>query len=286
MLRLLFKNGKTNSVAPKNELDTTIQSDIILNNMNPFRIIILSLLSISLLLLLYVIFILVPERQTEYAQYQSTVQMTRFTERQEAHQARMDQIAPLNKDQEITTAIDEVKEAELKREAALAEAEERNIIAQARAKEEQALAEVKAAEEAKRAEEEKNTAQGFEVIGQITSYDQEWASLVIRPTEGAIITNGLRIAIMQQEGIVCEGMIDGKDEPSGQYIASLLPGKIGNSDPKPPVIGDKVIVSPFESSKDIRTSTEDAPAAQASPTGPAPQQQSLPEIDATLVPIQ
>ncbi len=252
--------------------------------MNPFRIIILSLLSISLLLLLYVIFILVPERQTEYAQYQSTVQMTRFNERQEAHQVRMNQIAPLNNEQGIADAIDEVKESELKREAALAEAEERNIIAQARAKEEKALAEAKAAEEAKQAE--KNTAQGFEIIGQISSYDQEWASLVIMPVEGAIITEGLRIAIMQQEGIICEAMVDGKDEPSGQFIASLLPGKIGNSEPKPPVIGDKVIVSPFESSKDIRTSTEEAQAAPVSPTGPAAQQQSLPEIDATLVPIQ
>ncbi|MFI3243243.1 MAG: hypothetical protein R3Y56_03200 [Akkermansia sp.] len=253
--------------------------------MNPFRIIILTLLSISLLLMLYVIFILVPERQTEYAQYQSTVQMTRFTERQEAHEARMNQIAPLNKNQDITDAIDEVKESELKREAALADAEERKIIAEARAKEEQALAQAKAAEDAKRAKEDANKAQGFEVIGQIASYDKEWASLVITPSEGALITEGLRIAIMQQEGIVCEAMVDGKDAPSGQYIASLLPGKIGNSDPKPPVVGDKVIVSPFESSKDIRTSTDDAPAAPSTPNGPSAQQQSLPEIDATLVPI-
>ncbi len=176
----------------------------------------------------------------------------------------------------MNSALDEVKASDLKREAALAEAEERNIIALAQAKEEQALAEAKAAEEKEKAQQ---TEQGFEVIGQVSSYDANWASIIVKPADGAIITEGLRIAIMQQQGIICEALIDGKDEPSGQYMASILPGKIGNSEPQPPVAGDKVIVSPFESSKDIRTGSGTTPVA------PASTQDGIPDIDATLVPI-
>lgn len=241
--------------------------------MNPFRIILLSLLSISLLLMLYVIFILVPERQAEYAQYQSTVQMTRYNELNEAHQARLEQIAPRTPSNQVETALNEVKESELKREAALADAEERRIIALARAKEEQAIAEAKKAEE-----EEQAKYKGIEVIGQIVSYDAEWASLVIIPREGAIVNDGLCVAVMQQEGIICEAIIDGKDEPSGQYIASMRLDNIGNKSPKSPQAGDKVIISPFESSADIRNATQDNSMPTTTP-------QALPDIDATLVPI-
>lgn len=246
--------------------------------MNPFRIIILVLLTLSLITMLYVIGIVIPEQQSEYKQYQSTLQMARFNERNEAHQAHLNRIAPLNEGGDVKAAIDEVKQAQLEREAALAEAEERNIIAAARDKEEKAAAEAAAA-----AERERAAASAFEIVGQVASYDKEWASILITPVEGAVINDGLRIAVMQQSGVICEAMVDGKDEPSGQIIASVLPGKIGNAEPKSPVVGDKVIVSPFESSADIRTSGDGADATITPAAVPA--SEGLQDVEGTLVPL-
>lgn len=255
-----------------------LNSVILAINMNPFRIIILLLLTISLGMMGYIVLVVIPDRQTEYAQYQSTLQMARFNERNDAHQARMDQIAPRTEGGDLKTASDELAQAQLAREAALAEAEERNIIAAARAKEEQAAAEAAAA-----AEREKKATQGFEMIGEVVSYDKEWATIIINPIQGAIITNGLRIAVMQQAGIICEATVDTKDEISGQIIATMQMSKIGNTEPKSPAMGDKVIVSPFESSADIRNAGDSYP--DTSTPVATPVSEGLQDVEGTLVPL-
>lgn len=246
--------------------------------MNPFRIIILLLLSISLCMMCYIILVVIPDRQTEYAQYQSTLQLARFNERNDAHQARMNQIAPRTEAGDLKAASEEVAQAQLAREAALAEAEERNILAAARAKEEQAAAEAAAA-----AEREKQASQGFEMIGEVASYDEEWATIIINPSAGAIVTAGLRIAIMQQAGIICEATVDTKDEISGQIIATMQTSKIGNTTPKSPAIGDKVVVSPFESSADIRNADDSYP--DSGTPAAIPVSEGLQDVEGTLVPL-
>lgn len=249
--------------------------------MNPFRIITLVLLSLALAMMFYVVVILVPNQQAEYAQYQSTQQMNRFVAKNEAHQARMDQIVPQAQQDSVQVALEEAKAQQEERELALAEAEEKALIVAAQAQEAQAAQVTPAATPDVTVSDDgiasPMAATENEILGNVAFYDKNWASLMILPTEGRTLEKGLVIAVRRNQGIICEATIDGKDEPSGQYIA-IIKANTMNEGKLEPEESDEVIISPFKSSDELMQ--------DASPSSiPAPKKDGLQEIDAPLVPV-
>ena len=251
--------------------------------MNPFRIAILILLSLSLGLLFYIVAFFIPQRQENFAHYQTTARVTEFELRNSEHEARMKAIAS-------SSPLDEAKkhaeEAAKLRRAEIALAEERSVLASALKKEQEAKAAPTPAVAPEPAAEPVQV-----IIGEVVSYDPQWSSLMIKPNEGVTVEKGTRIAIRRNEGIIQEGNIDGKDQVSGQLAASLIPQSIGgNAEAYQVKIGDQVIISPFKSSQELLHGSSMSPGSSSPqadyPKHPGTQGPShLPDVAVPFTPV-
>ena len=106
------------------------------------------------------------------------------------------------------------------------------------------------------------------------------------------------IAVRRGDYVVCEAVIDGRDEESGQVSATIKQAVFGASGSTPenlptPQVGDEVIPTPFLSGSELRREQSglDAVPAAAEEGGSAPQASgeapagALPEVEGGLVPL-
>lgn len=280
--------------------------------MNRFRVAVITLLLLAVGIMYYAVAVVVPRQQSRYDQYLGEQRERELAFRSEEYR-RMTAAPEVQEAQSVADARAKGEEAEAKRQQALREAEESNVIAEARRKEEAAVAEAAAADAA-----------APKPIGLVTSYSADWNALMINPVTDAPIALGTVVAVRRDNVIIGEAVVEAQDE-SGQLSATLKETDMAQSaataERAKPQVGDQVILSPFPSSRELRSGGSAAgmlvdttlPVAESAerPVLPEPGSdasrtpgideskieqpreavpaggaaQGLPEIDATLVPI-
>lgn len=218
-----------------------------LARMNGFRVTILVLFCLTVGLMFYAVTVVIPGRQEQYELYRTMQKSNEYRQRNAEHLARMEQLGPDVEAPEVSTARSEAEEGERKRQQEINEAEESSVLASARRKEEERTARAAAEEAAAPA-----------ALGRVASFNREWNSILFTP-EGAKtpLNDGLVIAVRRGDYIVCEAVIDGRDEESGQVSATVKQAIFaanGNApqDTPTPAAGDEIILSPFLSGRDLR----------------------------------
>lgn len=249
--------------------------------MNGFRVTILVLFCLTVGLMFYAVTVVLPQQQAQYNVYQTTMKSKEYEQRDYDHRLRMEQLSPETDAPAVESARTEAEESERRREQALNEAEESSLIASAKRKQEER--EAKAAAEAAREEAEQTS-----VLGVVKAFDAEWNVILFAPQADTPISNGLVVAVRRGENILCEAVVDGRDEQSGQVSASVKQANFGASMshievPKPQE-GDEIIISPFPSSKDLRLQDGNF-GASGQGAAPQPSDNALPEVDTPLTPI-
>lgn len=279
--------------------------------MNRFRVAVMTLLLLAVGIMYYAVAVVVPRQQSRYDQYLGEQRERELAFRSEEYR-KMTEAPEVQEAQSVADARAKGEEAEAKRQQALREAEESNVIAEARRKEEAAVAEAAAADAA-----------APKPIGLVTSYSADWNALMINPVTDAPIALGTVVAVRRDNVIIGEAVVEAQDE-SGQLSATLKETDMAQgaaAERAKPQVGDQVILSPFPSSRELRSGESaagmlvdttlpvaasaerpvlpepgsDAPRTpgideskieqprEAVPAGESAQ--GLPEIDATLVPI-
>lgn len=257
--------------------------------MNGFRITLLVLLALALGLMFYVVAVLLPARQEQYELHLTTQKISEYEQRNAEHRARLEQFSEDAEAPEVASARNAAEESARKQEQELTEAEESSVLAAARRQEEARRAK-QAAEQAAQAPSLDPAVAAAnakaEYIGKVMAYDPEWSFLMFSDEGKTPVAPDLIVAVRRGDYILCEAKVDNKDEESGQWCATVKtvvhdPSK---GMPKPendkPVVGDDVVVSPFESSSDLRAA--EAPAAPAPAEAPAAEVQ---QVEAELVPM-
>lgn len=207
--------------------------------MNAFRAIVLLLLVAVVGLMFYIVTVFLPDQQKRYDVYQAVSKQKEKDALQEAHENRLKALAA---DAESEQEAQARKEAESRAEQLkqqLNEAEEQSVIAAAKRKEEAAQARAAAAE-----------ANKPKALGAVSSFDAEWNALMFTPAPDAEVTVGMTIAVNREGKMVCEAVVDNRDEQSGQFSATVKPIKMSDNAGIPaenfiPRAGDGVIVSPL-----------------------------------------
>ena len=209
--------------------------------MNGFRITLLVLLCLAIGLMFYVVACVIPAQQEAYQIYQTNRQIDQYNLLNEQHQARMKELAPENEADKVAAARQAAEKAQQERQQKITEAEEAGVLAAARRKQE--------AEMVQKADDELSAQAA---IGLVTSYSKDWNSILFKPVTNSPITNGLIIAIRRDNNLVAEAEVDNIDTESGQVSAQLKPAEMGDAATMTPEVGDQVVVSPYESSRDLR----------------------------------
>lgn len=227
-----------------------------LARMNGFRVTILVLFCLTVGLMFYAVTVVIPGRQEQYELYRTMQKSNEYRQRNAEHLARMEQLGPDVEAPEVSNARSEAEEGERKRQQEINEAEESSVLASARRKEEERTARAAAEEAAAPA-----------ALGRVASFNREWNSILFTP-EGAKtpLNDGLVIAVRRGDYIVCEAVVDGRDEESGQVSATVKQAIFaanGNvpQDTPTPAAGDEIILSPFLSGRDLRDDNEHFGAA-------------------------
>lgn len=261
--------------------------------MNGFRLTLLILLCLVVGLMAYVVFVVLPERESDYRMYNISQRNALYERQDAAHQEQVSRYGADVEDPDVATARHEAAESDRKAEIAVNEAEERLVIEEAKRKE--------AATLARQAQEE---AKAPKALGRVASYNPEWNSILIEPLSAEPINEGLVVGIRRKGVIIAEAQVDYIDE-SGQIGAVLkaatfskAKGEGIEADNFIPAVGDEVIVTPFATASELRgTGAYGLPGADvpafSSPLPPAPSSPypgaasdtGLPEIDATLTPL-
>ncbi len=251
--------------------------------MNGFRVTILVLFCLTVGLMFYAVTVVLPAQQERYNVYQAAEKSKEYELREYDHRLRMEQLAPETDTPEVKNARESAEESERQREQAINEAEEISVIASARRKQEER--EAQAAAEAAREEQNQPIS-----LGTVKAFDAEWNVILFLPQADTPVSEGLEIAVRREGKLICEAVVDGKDEQSGQVSAAIKQADFGATMPgveiPEPQVGDEVIISPFESSKQLRLQNVDnfgtpdrQPASQTT-------DKQLPEVEATLTPIE
>lgn len=246
--------------------------------MNAFRVTILALLVLTVGLMFYAFVVLIPARQQQYDMYHTQLKINEYEKRQMEHEARMARLETDVDTPEMAAARAAAEAEDKKSEDEVTAAEENSVIASAKRRQE--MEETAAADDGDDSQ--------AAVLGSVTAYLEEHAVVLFKAAGHTPVKEGLLIALRREDYIVCEAMVDGVDEESGQYTAAVKQVKFGgvedpaaeaNRKPRP---GDEVIVSPFMSGRDLRLEAGDIPEMNTQPTA-APQE--LPEVDAEFTPV-
>lgn len=249
--------------------------------MNGFRVAILVLLCLVVGLMAYVVFEVLPDRQTDYNLYNMARKNAGYDLQEEAHRERLDRYGDAT-DPDLQAAQNLIEENERKAEIAVNEAEEKAVIE-----------EVKRREETERALAAQGAAPKEESLGRVASYNEEWRSILVEPLSNQPISTGLVVAVRRDGRIVCEATVDILDE-SGQFGASIKDAVFSqsvdinaDSDMFTPKVGDEVIISPFPTASQLRSETSPslAPGDTVQPTTTPIAPEGKPEIDAVLTPV-
>ncbi len=252
---------------------------VILVRMNGFRVTILVLFCLTVGLMFYAVAVVLPNQQERYSLYQTTMKNREYEQRDDEHRVRMEQLAPESEAPEVESARNAAEESERQREQALNEAEESSVIASAKRKQEEREAR-QAAQTVRENDEEQIR------LGTVKGFDAEWNALLFAADADTPVANGLEIAVSREGKIICEAVVDGRDEESGQFSATVKQVELGAAlrqmELPTPSAGDMVIVSPFLSGKQLRVQNNHF-GTSSQPSTPA--EQPLPEVEASLTPV-
>lgn len=224
-----------------------------LSRMNGFRITILVLFSLTVALMFYAVTVVIPARQDQYDMYRTMQRSSAYDQRNAEHRARMEQLGPDVEAPEVSEARSEAEEAERKRQQEITEAEESSVLAAARRKEEERAAR-DAAEEAA----------APTPIGRITSYNEEWTSFLFQPSGNSPLNDGLAVDVYRGKQLVCEAVVDGRDEESGQVSATVKPvviSALAGAQKLTPAAGDTVVISSMADARSNMSADENFGAA-------------------------
>lgn len=224
-----------------------------LARMNGFRITILVLFSLTVALMFYAVTVVIPARQEQYELYHTMQRSNEYQQRNAEHRARMEQLRPEVETPEVSEARNEAEESERKRQQEINEAEESSVLAAARRKEEERAAR-EAAEEAA----------APTPIGRVTSYNEEWTSFLFTPAVNTPMNDGLAIDVYRGKQLVCEAVVDGRDEESGQVSATVKPviiSALGGAQKLTPAAGDTVVISAMADARGGMNANDDFGAA-------------------------
>lgn len=249
-----------------------------LARMNGFRVTILVLFCLTVGLMFYAVTVVIPGRQEQFELYRTMQKSNEYQQRNAEHRARMEQLGPDVEAPEVSDARSAAEESERQRRQELNEAEESSVLAAARRKEEERAAR----EAAERAAEE---AAAPAKLGQVASYSAEWSSILFTPSSATPMNDGLAIAVMRGKQLVCEAVVDGRDEESGQVSATVKPLVMKNYggaaiQQLTPAPGDVVILSPFAAAADALSAQSRATEGFSLPSAaPAPEGNAAPAAD-------
>ncbi len=270
--------------------------------MNPFRVILLVILSLSLAMMFYMVVFYLPQQKADYKVYQSMTQISHLQNRHQAHEDRMDRLAAkpaVTEENQLSLAQQEAQLAATEQQRLLIEAEERLVVAEARAREAQ-LAEQQQRQdrEQQRIEREKSAAQAATgiggpsiVIGDVHSYDAQWCILTVTPHSAedlGELKSGQRLMVKRGEGLICEAVVESADTNAGLIIANVKQETLNPIANVLPEAGDKVVAITQRNA--AVTWPDPTPAAQqALPQPPADQtntaeDKELHEVELPLVP--
>ncbi len=235
--------------------------------MNGFRITILVLLALAVGALLWIVTIFQSKQEENYEAYRASVKQTERQQRLDAHQDKMRQIGPREE-----TGSESLAAAKAAQERQVTSAEESNVLAAGERKDADRVAEAAAAEAA-----------APKALGRVASYDREWGSIMVEPLTNEPMPAGMRVALRRNNVIICEAEV-GERDLSGQVSATVIQtqftqGSGSVSDDKfIPQEGDQVIISPYPSSRELRTDAGTATEMGGFPTVPASPKASEPSI--------
>lgn len=224
-----------------------------MGRMNGFRVTILVLLCLAVGLMFYVVAYMIPQQQERYDAYQAAQSQDAYQQRKDEHQRRMEELDPEHESDAVAEARAAAEKAQQERLKKLTEAEESSVLADARRKQEETMAQ--------KADEEVDESRP---IGLVTSYNQEWNSVLFKPVTQSPINIGLVVALRRDNNIVCEAEVDNVDQESGQVSAQIKQSHFSSAadggavqdgllpEDKMPAVGDEVIITPFETVRDLR----------------------------------
>ncbi len=272
--------------------------------MNPFRVILLVILSLSLAMMFYMVAFYLPQQKADYKLYQSMTQIAHLQDKHQEHESRMDRLAPkpaVAEESELTQAQQEAQLAATEQQRLLVEAEERLVIAEARAREAKLEEEQKRKDmEQQRIEREMAAAQAATdtsiggpsiFLGDVHSYDAEWCILTVTPDvslEAGIPKSGQRLMVKRGEGLICEAVVESVDTNSGLIIANVKQETLNPVANVLPEAGDRVFAVTQRSAAVMwpdpvpatQSSLPQPPAGQTNPT----EDKELNEVELPLVP--
>ncbi|MBR5895159.1 MAG: hypothetical protein IKZ13_06425 [Akkermansia sp.] len=216
--------------------------------MNGFRITVLALLVLAVGLMMYVIFVKLPDMQADHNIYEISQKSAQVAQQDAGHRERVSIYGEAAENSSLASAYSEAAEADRTAESSVHEAEARAVIEDAKRKADAAMA-----------EQIKEEGAAPTTIGLVKSFNKDWVSIMFMPAVKDPITEGLVVAVRREGIVLCEATVDFIDEESGQVGATLKPQEFGkaqvNIDEEKmlPIPGDEVIYSPFSSAKDLRS---------------------------------
>ncbi len=244
--------------------------------MNGFRVTLLILLSLAVVALLCIVTVYQSNQEANYEAYLASVKASERQQLLAAHRDKMKLIGPQEDSNAGAAALQAAREQQQKQ---VTEEEERNVLASAVRKDADKVEQVATAE-----------TNAEKPLGLVRSYNQEWGFIMIKPVSDEPMPSGMVVAVRRDDNIICEVEIgeEEKDDQTGEKLISATvrenqftqgSGNI-SADKFEPAVGDEIILSPYLSSRDLRTAD---PAAM--PVAPAPEQQGPQEVPATLTPM-
>ncbi len=254
----------------------------ILCAMNGFRITILALLVLVVGLMFYVVFVTLPSQQADYNIYQISQQVAQNEREAASHRERVSAFGEAAEQSELSSAYAEAEAADREAVRNVSDAEEQAVLAEARRRAEAEAAAQTAAPAG---------SQTDGAIGLVTNFNSEWVSIRFKPAVESPLNEGLIVAVRRDGVVLCEAVVDWKDEESGEIGATLKPQEFGstqvdvNEEAILPVPGDEVIYSPYASSRDLRRDDSflhPQPATAPSNDGAAPQPEQV--VDEAAIP--
>lgn len=238
---------------------------------------ILTLLCLAVGLMFYAVLFVVPSWQEQYNAYQSTLRISEYEKKSDIHRQQMMAYDTSNESPEVEQARLAQEAAEKREEEALTEAEESNVVAAAKRREEAARAQAEAEAAQKAAQ---------PTIGTVASFDKDWDCIMIKPRVPEAFLPGAVLAVRRDKLVVCEAVVDSRDEQSGQVSATVKRADFGETsmeggaaEQQDPMVGDEVIVSPFLTADELQGKGDAffQPVPQSIPTSEsAGQQESAP----------
>lgn len=208
--------------------------------MNGFRVTILVLLALALGLMFYVVTVVIPEEKANYAEYQEALRDSDYQRKDAEHRARLAEIHPAATESEADLARQEAERNAKAREQARIQREEQLVLEAGR------QAEIKSREAQPQERSEADSP-----VALVAVYDKDNNLMMLKPvTEDGMLAVGHVLAIRRNGSILCEIVVDARDEESGQYSAYVKRPQSVSAEAQP-LQGDEVIVSPLPQVSDL-----------------------------------